>query len=54
MYKLVDGDMYKKGAYGVLMRCIPQEEGVKLLKIYMGGLCGAYASYRTSVGKMFR
>ena len=54
MYTLVQGVLYKRGTQGVLMRCIPQNEGLKLLHDIHWGICGTHASYRTLVGKAFR
>jgi hypothetical protein len=53
-YTLVEGDLYRHGANGVLMRCITREEGCKLLPEVHGGECGNYASLCTLVGKAFR
>jgi hypothetical protein len=53
-YMLVEGDLYRCGANGVLMRCITREEGYKLLTEVHGGECGNHASSRTLVGKAFR
>jgi hypothetical protein len=30
-YTVVEGDLYRRGANGILMRCITQEEGRELL-----------------------
>lgn len=54
MYKLIEGSLHRKGAHGVLMRCISQDSGIKLLKEIHGSLCDTYASYRTFVGKAFQ
>jgi hypothetical protein len=53
-YTLVEGDLYRRGANGVLMRCITQEEGRELLAEIHGGECGSHSSSRTLVGKAFR
>jgi hypothetical protein len=53
-YTLVEGDLYQRGTNGVLMRCITQEEGCKLLAEVHGGECGNHASSRMLVGKAFR
>jgi hypothetical protein len=50
-YMLVEGDLYRRGANGVLMRCITWEEGCELLAEVHGGECGNHASSRTLVGK---
>lgn len=54
MYTLVEGVLCKRGTQGVLMRCIPQREGLNLLHDIHGGICGTHVSYRTLVGKAFR
>ena len=36
MYTLVEGVLYKRGTQGVLMRCIPQSEGLTSFTTYMG------------------
>jgi hypothetical protein len=53
-YTLVEGDLYRRGVNGVLMRCITQEEGCELLAEVHGGECGNHASSRTLVSKAFR
>jgi hypothetical protein len=53
-YTLVEGDLYRCGADGVLMQCITQEDGCELLIEIHGGECGNHASSRTLVGKAFR
>jgi hypothetical protein len=52
-YTLVEGDLYRRGANGILMWCITQEEGCELLTEVHGGECGNHASSRTFVGKAF-
>jgi hypothetical protein len=53
-YTTVEGDLYRRGANGILMRCITQEEGRELLMEIHGGECGSHSSSRTLVGKAFR
>jgi hypothetical protein len=53
-YTLVEGDLHRRGANGILMRCITREEGCDLLTDVHGGECGNHASSRTLVGKAFR
>jgi hypothetical protein len=52
-YILVEGDLYRHGANGILIRCITREEGCDLLTEVHGGECGNHASSRTLVGKVF-
>jgi hypothetical protein len=53
-YTVVEGDLYRRGANGILMRCITQEEGHELLVEIHGGECGSHSASRTLVGKAFR
>jgi hypothetical protein len=53
-YTVVEGDLYRCGANGILMRCITQEEGRELLAEIHGGECGSHSSSCTLVGKAFR
>jgi hypothetical protein len=50
---VVEWDLYRCGANGILMRCITQEEGRELLTEINGGECGSHSSSRTLVGKAF-
>jgi hypothetical protein len=50
-YALVEGDLYRRGANGILMWCISREEGCELLAEVHGGEYGNYASSRTLVDK---
>jgi hypothetical protein len=52
-YTLVEGDLYWRGTNGILMWCISQEEGCKLLTEVHRGECGNHASSCTLVGKAF-
>jgi ribonuclease HI len=53
-YSMVEGDLYRRGANGILMRCITHEEGPELLTEIHGGECGSHSTSRTLVGKAFR
>jgi ribonuclease HI len=53
-YTMVEGDLYRCGANGILVRCITQEEGRELLAEIHGGECGSHSSSRTLDGKAFR
>jgi hypothetical protein len=53
-YAVVEGDLYRRGANGIHMRCITQEEGRELLTEIHGGECESHSSSRTLVGKAFR
>jgi hypothetical protein len=51
---VVEGDLYHRGANGILMRCITREEGCDLLAEIHGGECGSHSSSRMLVGKAFQ
>jgi transposase InsO family protein len=53
-YAVVEGDLYRRGANGILMWCITREEGCDLLVEIHGRECGSYSLSRTLVGKAFR
>jgi hypothetical protein len=53
-YAVVEGDLYRRGANGILMRCITREEGCDLLVEIHGGECGSHSSSRTLVSKAFQ
>jgi ribonuclease HI len=54
-YVLVGDKLYRRGAtFGVLMKCVPREEGKDILEEIHKGICGNHASSRTLVSKAFR
>jgi hypothetical protein len=53
-YTLVEEDLYRRGANGILIRCITQKEGCDLLADVHGGERGNHASSCALVGKAFR
>jgi hypothetical protein len=53
-FVLVDGELYKCGAAGILMQCILGEQGCELLQEIHAGACGHHASPRTLIRKAFR
>src|SRR5438128_11438299 len=54
-YVVVGGEeLYHRGASGILMRCISEKDGRKLLKEIHSGICGNHAASRTLVGKAYR
>jgi ribonuclease HI len=54
-YVLVGEKLYKRGASsGVLMKCVPREEGKGILEEIHKGVCGNHASSHTLVSKAFR
>jgi len=53
-YILVDGKLMQKNASSeVLLQCISQDDGVKLLDDIHAGSCGNHAAFRKLVGKAF-
>jgi hypothetical protein len=53
-FTLIDGELYKRAASGVLQQCIPILQGRELLRDIHAGLCGHHAAPRTLVGNAFR
>jgi hypothetical protein len=53
-YALVRDKLYRWVATsGVLMKCVPREEGKDILEEIHKGVCGNHASSRTLVSKAF-
>jgi hypothetical protein len=52
-FTLVDGELYKRAASGVLQRCVPISQGRELLQDIHAGMCGHHAAPRTLVGNVF-
>lgn len=50
-YMLVEGTLYQRGANGVLLKCIPREQGIEIIGDAHEGECGAYSALRTLVSK---
>ena len=53
-YTLIGGALNRRGATGVLMKCILSATGKQLLDEIHVGQCGIHAASRTLVGKVFR
>jgi transposase InsO family protein len=53
-YTLIGETLYRRGASGVLMKCILSATGKQLLDEVHAGQCGVHAASRTLVGKVFR
>jgi len=53
-FALLDEEMYKRSPSGILMRCIPRREGIKLLEDIHSGACGHHAVPQTLVRNAFR
>jgi hypothetical protein len=52
-FALVDGELYKRAASGILQRCVPIPEGRELLRDIHTGVCSHHAAPRTLVGNAF-
>jgi hypothetical protein len=53
-YVLVGDKLYRRGtSSGVLMKCVPREEGNGILEEIHKGVCGKHTSLRTLVSKAF-
>jgi hypothetical protein len=53
-FVLIDGEVYKRGVAGILMRCILGDQGRELLQEIHADTCGHHAGPRTLVRKAFR
>jgi ribonuclease HI len=53
-YTLIGETLYRRGATGVLMKCILSSTGKHLLEEIHAGQCGIHVVSRTLVGKVFR
>jgi ribonuclease HI len=53
-FTLVGGELYKRAASGILLRCVPIPQGRDLLRDIHAGICGHHAAPRTLVGNAFR
>jgi hypothetical protein len=53
-YTIIGGLLYRRGATGVLMKCIHSATGKQFLDEIHAGQCGVHAASRTLVGKAFR
>jgi transposase InsO family protein len=52
-FTLVDGELYKRAASGILQQCVPIPQGRELLRDIHAGMCGHHAVPRTIVGNAF-
>jgi hypothetical protein len=53
-FSLVEGELYKRAASGILQRCVPIPQGCELLRDIHVGVCGHQVAPRTLVGNAFR
>jgi ribonuclease HI len=52
-YTILDGQLYKQSTSGVFMKCIPQVDGIEILREIHEGECGHHAAARSLVAKAF-
>lgn len=52
-FVIIEGELYKKSPTKILQRCIPIEQGRKLLRDVHGGVCGHHAAPRNLIGNAF-
>jgi transposase InsO family protein len=53
-FTLIDGELYKRTAFGILQRCVPIPQGRELLRDIHAGVCGHHTAPHTLVGNAFR
>jgi transcription antitermination factor NusG len=53
-YTIINKEIYKRSATGVLQRCVEAAEGLEMLQEIHQGECGHHASSRALVAKVFR
>jgi transposase InsO family protein len=53
-FTVVNSELYKRVASGILQRCIPIPQGRELIRDIHAGVCGHHAAPRTLVGNAFR
>lgn len=52
-FRLIDGDLYRRGAEGILMCCILADQGWELLQDIHTRACGHHTAPRAIVGIAF-
>ncbi|CAO2203221.1 unnamed protein product [Urochloa humidicola] len=53
-FHVVGERLYKRSTTGIDQKCIPPDQGIKLLRDIHAGACGHHAAPRSLVGKAFR
>jgi hypothetical protein len=53
-YTIINKEIYKRSATGVLQRCVKSSEGHEMLREIHQGECGHHASSKALVSKVFR
>jgi hypothetical protein len=52
-FSLIDGDLYRQGAAGILMRCILTDQEHQLMQDIHVGACGHHVAPRAIFGSVF-
>ena len=52
-FVVIEGELYKRRHSGILQRCIPIEQGKRLVSDTMVGVCGHHVAPRTLVRNTF-
>jgi hypothetical protein len=53
-YHLIDGILFRRGANGMMIKCISREESIQLLRDIHSSICGSHSSCCSIIGKAFR
>ena len=53
-FVLIGGNLYKRPASGILVKCVTLEEGKDILREIHEPVCGNHAASRTLVGKAYK
>jgi hypothetical protein len=53
-YILKDDNLFKMGICAPLLKCIPQEQGIELMKEIHNRMCGSHIAARALAGKAFK
>ncbi|KAK1665080.1 hypothetical protein QYE76_053239 [Lolium multiflorum] len=53
-YTIVDGQLYKRSANGVFLKCVSNQDGIEILREIHAGDCGHHAAPRSLIAKVFR
>ncbi|KAK1631039.1 hypothetical protein QYE76_005354 [Lolium multiflorum] len=52
-YTIVDGQLYKRSAAGVFLKCVSNQDGIEILREIHAGDCGHHAAPDRSLQKLF-
>jgi hypothetical protein len=52
-FHLIDEILFRRGANGMMMKCISREEGFQLLWDIHSGICRSHSSWFSIIGKAF-